>query len=168
MTFTKRTYLLLLLLVAAWCVGFFLAPMLSTTAPGVSAGLYACYEPICHQLDGRSFHVEEGKFAVCARCTSIYLGFFLALIAYPFLRRLDETSVPSRMWILLAVVPMGVDVALSFLGIHSSTFVTRAVSGGLFGFIMPWFVVPVFIEAVSQLRDQFSSRGGLFYARKAQ
>jgi uncharacterized membrane protein len=168
MTFTDRTYLVLLLFVVAWCVGFFLAPAISTKAPGVSATLYACYEPICHQLDGRSFHVEGGKFAVCARCTSIYLGFFCTLLLYPFFRNLSEHSVPSRKWILLAVIPMTTDVALSLLGVHSSTLATKIVSGGLFGLIMPYFVVPVLMEAVSQLRDQLLSRGGLFYARKAQ
>lgn len=168
MTLTNRIYLVLILLVAAWCGGIFLAPALSGSVPGVSSVLYACYEPICHQIDGRSFHLEGGKLAVCARCTSIYLGFFLALIAYPLFRKLDDRQVPSRMWILLAIIPMVIDVVLNFLGAHTSTLFTRAVSGGLFGLILPFFIVPVLIEAVSQLRGQLLSRGGLFYARKAQ
>lgn len=168
MTLTHRIYLVLLLLVAAWCAGFFLAPSLSGSVPGVSSLLYACYEPVCHQIDGRSFHLEGEKLAVCARCTSIYVGFFFALMIYPFFRKLSEQSVPSRMWILLAVVPMALDVTLNFFGLHASTLLTRAFSGGLFGLMLPWYIVPVLIEAVSQLRGQLLSRGGLFYARKAQ
>jgi uncharacterized membrane protein len=168
MTLTHRIYLVVVLFVAAWCGGFFLAPVLSGSMPEVSSVLYACYEPICHQIDGRSFHLEGEKLAVCARCASIYVAFLLALIAYPLFRRLDGHYMTSRFWIVLAIGPMVVDVTLNFFGLHGSTLLTRAVSGGLFGLIVPWYIVPVLIEAVSQLRSQLLSRGGLFYARKAQ
>ncbi|HCA81378.1 MAG TPA: hypothetical protein DEP53_16740 [Bacteroidetes bacterium] len=168
MTLTHRTYLVVVLLVAAWCGGILLAPALSGSMPGVSSALYACYEPICHQIDARSFHSDGGKLAVCARCSSIYFTFLLALIAYPLFRRLSEQSLPSRFWIVVAIGPMVVDVTLNFLGLHGSTLLTRAVSGGLFGLIVPWYIIPVLVEAVSQLRSQLLSRGGLFYARKAQ
>ncbi len=168
MTLVKRTYLIFLLLVAAWCGGSVLAPALSGPMPGLSSALYACYEPICHQIDSRSFHLEGGKLAVCARCSAIYVAFFLALLAYPFFRRPREQSLPSRLWVVLAIAPMVLDVVLNFTGLHASTLATRAVSGGLFGLIIPFYIVPVLTEAVSQLRGQLLSRGGLFYARKAQ
>jgi uncharacterized membrane protein len=168
MTFVKRVYLIFLLLVAAWCGGIILAPALSGPMPGVSSALYACYEPICHQIDGHSFHLGDEKLAVCARCSSIYFGFLLALIAYPFIRRLGNASVPPRPWIVLAIGPMILDVMFSLVGFHASTLLTRAVSGGLFGLVIPFFIVPVLTEAVTQLRGQLSSRGGFFYARKAQ
>ena len=168
MTLTHRIYLVVLLLGAAWCGGFLLAPALSGSMPGVSSVLYACYEPICHQIDARSFHLEGGKLAVCARCASMYGAFLLALVVYPLFRRLDGHPLTSPFWIALAIGPMVVDVALNFFGLHGSTLLTRAVSGGLFGLIVPWYIVPVLIEAVAQLRSQFLSRGGLFYARKAQ
>lgn len=168
MTFSRRIYAVILLLVAAWCGGFVLAPLLSGSMPGVSSALYACYQPICHQIDSRSFHVDGGKLAVCARCSAIYVGFLLALIVYPLIRRLDEHAVPSRFWIVLAIGPMIADVMLNFFGLQSSTLLTRAISGGLFGVIIPMYILPVLIEAVSQLRGQLLSRGGLFYGRKAQ
>jgi uncharacterized membrane protein len=168
MTLAHRTYLLVVLLAAAWCGGFLLAPLISGSMPDVSSALYACYEPICHQIDARSFHIEGGKLAVCARCSSIYLAFLFALVAYPLFRRLSEQSVPSKFWLVAGIAPMVADVTLNVFGLHGSTLLTRAVSGGLLGLVVPWYIVPVLIEAVSQLRSQFLSRGGLFYARKAQ
>ena len=168
MKFADRVYLIFLILVAAWCGGLVLAPVLSGAMPEVSSALYSCYEPICHQIDARSFHLHGGKVAVCARCSSIYFGFFLALMVYPLFRRFGAQSLPARSWIVLAVGPMALDVLLNASGVHASTLFTRAVTGGLFGFVIPFYIVPVLTEGVTQLRDQFTSRGGLSYARKAQ
>jgi uncharacterized membrane protein len=168
MTFATRVYLVLLLLCTVWCGGILLAPLLAASAPEVSSVLYRCYEPICHQLDARSFHIGGEKYAVCARCSSIYLGFFVALAVYPLLFRPGPGSIPQRTWIAVAVVPMLLDVFLSLFGFHQSTLFTRAVSGGVFGLVIPFFVLPVLIEAITQLRSQFLSRGGSFHARKAQ
>lgn len=168
MAFATRAYLVLLLLVAVWCGGLLLAPLLAGSVPDLSSLLYRCYEPICHQVDARSFHVGGEKVAVCARCSSIYFGFLFALVVYPFLVRPGSGSAPHRNWIAFAVAPMIGDVFLSLSGLHESTLLTRAVSGGIFGLVIPFFVLPVLIEAFSQLRSQFLSRGGSFYARKAQ
>ena len=168
MELNKRTYLVLLSLVTLWCGGIVLAPVLSSVLPTVSGFLYSLYAPICHQIDARSLHVVGEKLGVCARCSSIYFGFLLSLIVYPFVRELSRPSLPTRHWVALAVVPMIVDVILTYAGIHTSTLVTRAFTGVMFGSIMPYYIIPPLLEGIAQLRVQYLAQGGLFYARKTQ
>jgi uncharacterized membrane protein len=164
----KRVYLILLVLTALWCAGILLAPSLHSQYPATSSFLYSAYSPICHQIDGRCFHLFEAKWGVCIRCSAIYFSFFLSLLLFPLFRKLSSPAFPERWWVVLAVLPMIVDVALNFTGIHSSTPLTRTISGLLFGSVLPFYIVPPLLEGVAQLRSQFSARGGLFHARKAQ
>lgn len=168
MEFNKRTYLTLLLLVALWCGGIVLAPSLGTTLPGVSSFLYSFYSPICHQIDARSFHLFGEKIGVCSRCSSIYFGFLLSLVLYPLFRNIQAPAFPKRHWIAFAILPMLIDVFMNFMGIHESTLLTRAITGLLFGLILPFYVIPPLLEGIAQLRDQHLARGGFFYARKTQ
>jgi uncharacterized membrane protein len=168
MQLQKRTYLFLVSLVAIWCGGILLAPALKSSQPLVSSFLYSFYGPICHQIDSHSFHLFGAKLGVCVRCSSIYFSFLLTLLVYPLARDLSSLSIPKRHWILLAMVPMVVDVLLGFTGIRPSTELTRAVSGALFGAILPLYLVPPLLEGIRQLRDQLLARGGSLYAGKAQ
>lgn len=168
MELNKRTYSILLSLVAAWCGGILLAPALHASHPDISSFLYSLYTPICHQIDARSFHLFGAKLGVCYRCSSIYFSFFLSLLAYPLFQRLTSPSVPGRQWIALAVAPMVVDVLLNLTGIHPSSPFTRTISGALFGTILPLYLVPTLLEGIAQLRHQLLARGGSSYARKTQ
>lgn len=160
----KRTYAILLSLVALWCGGIVLAPILRSSLPSVSSFLYSLYASICHQLDARSFHLFDEKLGVCIRCSSIYLSFFLSLLAYPLFQRLSSPSIPGRNWIAIALVPTAIDVLLNITGLYHSTELTRSISGALFGAILPFYIVPPLMEGIAQLRDQLLARGGSFHA----
>ena len=168
MDINKRVYTILVLLTAIWCTGILLAPALQVDHPMASSILYSAYSPVCHQIDGHCFHFLGAKWGVCIRCSAIYLSFFVSLLFYPLFRRLSSPSYPGRWWIALAVVPMILDVLLTFTGIHSSTALTRTITGMFFGSVLPFYILPPLLEGVAQLRGQFTARGGLFYARKAQ
>lgn len=168
MEINKRTYLIMLLLVALWCGGIVLAPSLSTTLPGISSVLYSFYSPICHQIDARSLHLFGDKLGVCSRCSSIYFGFLLSLVLYPLFQKLHAPAYPGRQWIALAILPMAIDAFLNLTGIHGSTLLTRAITGLLFGLILPYYLLPPLLEGIAQLRDHHLARGGFFYARKTQ
>jgi uncharacterized membrane protein len=58
---------------------------------------------------------------------------------------------PHRAVLIVALFPMVIDVGLDFFGIHESTFVTRTLSGVLFGCVVPLFILPTAIEGVVQL-----------------
>jgi uncharacterized membrane protein len=168
MELNKRTYLVFLSLVAAWCGGILLAPILNAAHHNIASALYTFYSPICHQIDGRSFHFLGEKLGVCARCSSIYFSFLLSLLFYPALKQVATPSLPKRHWIALAIIPMVIDVCLTFTGIHSSTLLTRAVTGALFGSILPFYLLPPLLEGIAQFWDQHLARGGSVYARKTQ
>ncbi|MFH0989572.1 MAG: DUF2085 domain-containing protein [bacterium] len=147
-------YLVTLSLVFLWCLGIAAAP-LGTSLLGENVGssaLYAFYSKICHQMESRSFHIGGEKCGVCIRCTAIYGSFLLGLALYPLIRKFSTTSVPHRVWFVVAVAPMIFDVALSVLGIHTSTWLTRTLAGAVFGLAMPWFLMPSLLDAVIQLQ----------------
>ena len=137
-----------------WCLGIVAAPLL-TGLPGVggklSGFLYETYGRVCHQIDGRSFHLHGQKLAVCARCSSVYAAFWFGLLLYPFVWGMKKRTVPRATWLLLAALPMVVDVVLSVAGIHGSTLLTRGVTGMLLGLFLPLFTVPTFLDASEHL-----------------
>jgi len=149
---TRRWYGILLSLVALWCLSIVGAPLARIAgAPAIVPDfLYAMFSRVCHQFPDRTFHLAGEPFGVCIRCSAIYFGFFATLVAYPFLRGISETSVPSR-WVLIAgLAPMALDVVLNFFGLHASSVLTRVVSGSLAGVILPFFVVPPLLEALNK------------------
>jgi uncharacterized membrane protein len=164
----KRVYAIFLLLTSLWCVGIVLAPALPARSPAASTVLYSVYAPVCHQIDGRCFHLEGAKWGVCIRCSAIYFSFWATLLLYPFFRRLSSPAFPERGWIMFAVAPMVIDVGLNLTGLHTSSPLTRTITGILFGSVLPLYILPPLLEGIAQLRSQFSAQGGLFHARKTQ
>lgn len=164
----KRIQLIVLLLVGLWSAGILLAPMLSAAGSPIGSAFYSLYAPVCHQFDHRSLHVDGEKLGVCVRCSAIYFSFFLSALVLATWRKKAGASLPANRWIFVAVVPMGIDAILSLLTGYESTTASRAVTGALFGLIMPWYVLPLFIEALSQLRTRFIIKEGSPYVREAQ
>jgi uncharacterized membrane protein len=168
MSNSAKVYSVFLALVAAWCGGIILAPLLVSSEPRISSLLYSFYAPICHQIDARSLHIDGAKLAVCARCSGIYFSFLISVLLFPVFRRLASPVVPSRWWLSVAILPMAADVLLTITGIHPSTIVTRTFTGICFGAVLPFYLLPPLVEAVTQLQTRRHPRGGLLYARKAQ
>lgn len=117
--------------VALWCAGFITAPLI--TSEETREFLFRLYSVVCHQFNSRSFHLMGEPFAVCIRCSAIYVGFLLTLIALRssgFLRRAEYNTL-----VLLAVtsLPMAIDGLLSLFGLYQATEVSRLITGTLFG-----------------------------------
>jgi len=172
MNLSKRIYIVFVASVALWCLAVVTAPALQslggTGGRSIADALYLGFSKICHQIDGRSFHVFGAKFGVCIRCTSIYFSFFFGLLLYPFFRSLDSCSVPHTRWIMLAVLPMALDAILNDFGIHQSTEATRVVTGSVAGFIFAFYILPLFIEALTQLSIRRTHQGDSRYAGQTQ
>jgi uncharacterized membrane protein len=127
--------------VALWCAAIVLSPVLiAASGPYALPGemLYAFFHRICHQMDDRSFHLLGKPLAVCIRCTSIYVAFLLGTLAYPLFRKLKSPSLPSRAWLLIAIVPMVVDVCAGAIGFHAVDTISRVITGSLLGFVLPF------------------------------
>lgn len=102
----------LLLACLVW-LALVLAPPLLAAAGWPHADLLrSLFHPVCHQIPGRSFHLLGEPLAACARCTGLYLGFTLGVAAWPHLPRLAARLARRPQWVLVCMVPLGVDVML--------------------------------------------------------
>jgi uncharacterized membrane protein len=119
------------------------APLAAASGHNEIAGaIYYAFSPLCHQRPDRSFYLEGHKLGVCARCTGIYFGFALTLLAYPLVRSLRTTSTPARKWLFFAALPLLIDFSLTFFGIWENTHTSRLLTGLLLGSVAVFYVMP--------------------------
>jgi uncharacterized membrane protein len=143
--YQKIIYSVIFILSLLWCAGILIAPLWSGTAGirgNISALLYKLYATSCHQLDSRSFHLEGVEFGVCSRCTSIYFGFMLGIIVYPFIRKLSNIDLPSIIFLLIGTTLVIIDAGLDILDIIKNTFISREITGAIIGIILPFYIIP--------------------------
>lgn len=143
--------------IIAWSVGFLiafvwvflilLAPVAeANNSPNVSSPIYTFFSYLCHQIPSRSFHLEIHAFAVCSRCFGVYFGLLFGFIIYPFFRPVNETEPLSRIWLFLALIPIGVDWSLGVFGIWENTHWSRLVTGMILGAACAVFIIPALVE----------------------
>lgn len=126
------------------------APLAQSTGHGAIAfTIYRAFSYLCHQLPERSFSLAGHQLAVCARCTGLYLGFAAAALVYPVVRSLKRTDTPGRRWLLLAAMPMAMDVALDLLGVWKNTHLSRLTTGMLLGSVAAFYVIPGLIDLLN-------------------
>ncbi|MFH0737621.1 MAG: DUF2085 domain-containing protein [Candidatus Micrarchaeota archaeon] len=92
------------------------------------------------------------KMPVCARDFGIYGAMLLAALAYPFVRRLDDRDMLPAVYLLLALVPMGLDGGIqlaSDLGwvpfAYESTNLIRLLTGAVAGGTASFYAIPLLI-----------------------
>lgn len=135
--------LLISIVVALWCVLFILAPYLAHFGFKTHSGIiYIFFSKICHQQADRSFFIYGKQLAVCSRCTAIYLGFFVGTLLQMALSMTKKHLHPSRILLLLAMIPISADLSLTFFGIWENTFFTRFITGTILGSIVSFYIVP--------------------------
>ncbi len=151
-----KSYLLILALAVIYDILFTLPPILLHF--GISADLiYKFFQPVCHQMDARSFHFFGYKLAVCSRCASIYYGLTFGIAIYPFFKSLKNVEIPDLIYIVIPLAGLAADFSVNFLGIAQNTFVTRSITGGFLGVATAFFFVPVWISLMKEFsrRDSF-------------
>lgn len=154
MNLPKLTYLATLLGTSIWCLAIVLAPVCITLPAPFSSGgeaVYAVFQPICHQIPERSLAVAGHPLAVCSRCSAIYFAFLVATLLYPLVRDVRRPVIPPRWILVLALLPMVLDAVAGMAGLHDITITARLLTGAIFGFVVPFFVIPVAIEGIVQL-----------------
>jgi uncharacterized membrane protein len=120
-----------------------------TAASGYSTlarGIYGAFAMLCHQLPERSYFIDGHQLAVCSRCTGIYAGFTLMLLLYPLISSLKNTVMPSRSWLILATLPVVIDVGVNFFGFWQNTHTSRLLTGALLGGVAVFYVMPGIIS----------------------
>ena len=139
-----------------WLGLIVLAPIFESEGiKAISQPIYKFFSYLCHQISARSFHYHEHQFAVCVRCFGFYAGFALGFIVYPFIRALNNTDSFPRFWLFAAMIPMGVDVGLTFFDIWENTAVSRTITGLILGFACAFFIIPALVEIGFFARQKF-------------
>jgi uncharacterized membrane protein len=124
----------------------------------IARGIYGAFAMLCHQLRERSYFIDGHQFAVCARCTGIYGGFTLLLLLYPLISSLKNTETPPRSWLILATVPLVIDVGVNFFGFWQNTHTSRLLTGALLGGVAVFYVMP----GISSLAARSKERRATF------
>jgi uncharacterized membrane protein len=141
-------------------VGFFLglyaflpllAPVLMASGiTGPSNLIYSGYRFACHQLPSRSFFIFGQQMAFCHRDTAIYTSLFVALIVFGLVRhRVKPLPWPAY---LLFIAPMALDGITQLIGLRTSSWQLRTITGVLFGVGSAWLAFPYLEEAFQDIR----------------
>lgn len=142
-----------------WLVAIVAAPILEENGiKSISQPIYRFFSFMCHQISSRSFHYHEEQFAVCARCFGFYGGFAFGFIVYPFVRALNNTDSFPRFWLFAAMIPMGIDVGLTFFEVWENTHLSRTLTGLILGFACAFFIIPALVEISYYLRQSVKKR----------
>jgi uncharacterized membrane protein len=159
MNLQRLTYLVIAVGAAVWCALIVLPSAIvasSESFGNMGELVYSVFRPVCHQIDERSLMLFGEPLAVCARCSAIYFAFFVGTLLYPAVRRIDNPVMPPRWLLVVAMLPMLADVIPGMIGIHEVSILTRVITGGTFGLILPFVILPGAIEGVCQLLSSSS------------
>ena len=121
------------------------------TVTRVSAGAYLIAGFVCHQRPDRSFHPGGVQMPVCARCTGLYLGAGVGVLAAGVRRRrgvgpgraprstgTGEAPAWLRWVVLAAAVPTGISFVAEMAGWIPSIGELRAAAGVPLGMAVTW------------------------------
>ena len=158
---SRLAYIIFLFGSLVWCALIALAPITSSGSPTLSHYLFDFFGHICHQDDARSLHIGGAKLAVCIQCAAIYFAFFVSALVLPLLR--GKMHLDARTAWIIAAAPMVFDVLCDAVGIHSSTTMTRLITGGFFGFGAAQLIVPVVVQAFPDIRRALTHTPGRVY-----
>ncbi|MFO8100412.1 MAG: DUF2085 domain-containing protein [Salinibacter sp.] len=154
----KRTWVWLgAVAVATGLLGMALLPPF--VSPVLRALLMDGFSSVCHQMPGRSPHVQGIALAVCDRCLGIYGGLVLGSAATRWWR---AAWARIRRWgfvpLALLLVPAGVDWIGPVLGLWESFPLSRALTGWIAGVGGGAFVVDRVLASVAR-RSSFDGDG---------
>ncbi|UXM84691.1 DUF2085 domain-containing protein [Methanococcus aeolicus] len=89
--------------------------------------------------------------AVCARCFGIYTGFLLGMLIYPIVKKLNNFKTPNKWYLIMALIPMGIDGTTQLIGLRESFNELRLITGFMAGFIGVFYILPVFLSIADGL-----------------
>ena len=123
--------------------------------PEFASTIYKAFSFVCHQIPERSFHLAGHQFGVCSRCTGLYAGFAVAALVYPLARSLQRTDTPSRLWLILATLPLLIDFGLGYFSIWENTHLSRFLTGALLSSVAVFYIIPGLIDLSSAVASRF-------------
>jgi uncharacterized membrane protein len=142
----------------------YLAPILDAAGLRLLAKIiFLAYRPTCHQLPERSFWIAGHQVAVCARCSSIYVSFWVVGMIYALWATIRPNRFPAwnppPLWVIgAAAIPMGLDGVSQFFGFRVSTNSLRTLTGGLVGAATATVIYPYMQSGFRQAREVWEER----------
>lgn len=88
-------------------------------------GIYSLFSPICHQYPTRCFWIFERPWALCARCSSAYLGIALSALLIKPKFSFYKRSLLGALLITFAAI----DPVLQLFGFYESINPIRLLTG---------------------------------------
>lgn len=96
------------------------------------------------------------KMPVCSRDIGLYGAMLLGGVIYPFARRIEDRHVFPSIWLVLAIVPLGLDGGMQLVSelgllpfIYESTNSMRLLTGAIAGFAAAFYAIPILVNLVS-------------------
>jgi len=122
-------------------------------------------EFITNPLDWSTIKVENDgvvgyKMAVCARDFGIYGAMLLGGLVYPFVRNIRDRRVPPAIYLVAALVPIGIDGTLQLVSeigllpfIYESTNLIRLLTGGIAGFAAAFYTIALLVNLFTEMKE---------------
>jgi uncharacterized membrane protein len=98
------------------------------------------------------------KVAFCERDVAIYGIIFLAGLLFAVLRRWRGRWLMPLRYYILFIVPMAVDGTLQLLGLYESNWISRSITGAIFGLGSVLFTYPYLEDAFADVRRTLNSK----------
>lgn len=134
-----------------------LAPILMAKGYDLPANLiYSAYRFACHQLPSRSYFIFGNQVAYCHRDTAIYGTLFVATLLFGLVRRWIK-PLPWQGYVAF-IIPMGIDGLTQLVGLRTSNWQLRTITGFLFGLGSAWLALPYLEEAFQDVRQSVNDQ----------
>jgi uncharacterized membrane protein len=118
--------------------------------------VYTIYRVLCHQLPSRSSFIFGQQVCYCDRCMGIYTTLFAAALLFAALHRRVK-PLPWQVYPAF-VAPMALDGLTQILGLRSSSFELRIITGALFGIGSAWLALPYLEQGFRDVLDTLNRK----------
>jgi uncharacterized membrane protein len=118
--------------------------------------IYFVYQFMCHQMPSRCFFIGRFQVGICERDLALYGGMCLAGMVFAVFRN-RARSLPIRVWIVL-IGPLVLDGTTQLLGLRSSNWLLRTLSGLLAAGATVWLVYPYLHDGFNEVEQSAGSQ----------
>lgn len=149
-------YIISLCVTFLWLVLIFIGPLLYKLPEKFSLignMYYYLFRFTCHQFPQRCYWLFDYQLPVCVRCLGVYIGAFIGVLIMPLLMNIKTSKFPSKWWLLLCFVPIGIDGICSTIHLYASPHWLRLITGILCGSIAMLYIIPGLNELASNMQD---------------
>lgn len=95
------------------------------------------------------------KLPVCARDIGLYGGLLLGALFYPLMFELNSKKVLPTKYLILAIVPMGIDGSVQLISelgalpfVYESTNTLRIITGLIAGIVATFYAIPILMNMI--------------------